>query len=119
MFKDETCSIYHERPQTCRSYDCRIFHAADQYPRDQPEITARAAQECFDYGEQSDRDRSNAVREAAGFINAHQQELFGRSVNEIQIALTAIKVHEQFLTRVLTRVDEGERLAQVRAALPP
>src|SRR5690606_28804822 len=27
MFKGNACSIYAHRPQTCRSYDCRIFPA--------------------------------------------------------------------------------------------
>ena len=29
MLVDATCSIYADRPRTCRTYDCRIFPAAD------------------------------------------------------------------------------------------
>src|SRR5580658_8355913 len=45
MLVDNQCSIYEHRPQTCRSYDCRVFTAtgipAD--PQTQREIAQRAA----------------------------------------------------------------------------
>jgi len=48
MFKDNGCSIYEHRPRTCRTYDCRVFAAADVTP-DDPLIAARVAQWRFDH----------------------------------------------------------------------
>ena len=40
MFVDDGCSVYEHRPRTCRTYDCRVFAAADVVP-EQPAIAAR------------------------------------------------------------------------------
>lgn len=43
MLIDGACSIYDERPRTCRTYDCRVFTASGVRPDDQPDIAAAAA----------------------------------------------------------------------------
>src|SRR5262249_23063586 len=36
MLVDNACSIYADRPQTCRTYDCRVFPASGIEPDDKP-----------------------------------------------------------------------------------
>jgi Fe-S-cluster containining protein len=48
MFVDGRCSIYENRPRTCRTYDCRIYAATDVVPAD-PAIAARVRQWEFDH----------------------------------------------------------------------
>lgn len=61
MLKDNQCSIYAHRPRTCRTYDCRIFPAAD-VEVDKSEIAQRARRWQFDFPTETDRDRHDAVR---------------------------------------------------------
>jgi Fe-S-cluster containining protein len=42
MFTGGACSIYEHRPKACRTYDCRVFAAADVFP-EEPEKSAVAA----------------------------------------------------------------------------
>lgn len=64
MLIDGRCSIYDHRPQTCRSYDCRVFAAAG-VEADQPAIARRAREWKFDYPEPGDRALHEAVRSRA------------------------------------------------------
>ena len=42
MLIDNRCSIYEHRPQTCRTYDCRIFAATGvRLDDDEKELIAR------------------------------------------------------------------------------
>ncbi|MBV9660592.1 MAG: YkgJ family cysteine cluster protein [Acidimicrobiales bacterium] len=61
MLIDGRCSIYDHRPQTCRSYDCRVFAAAGVVA-DQPAIAERVQQWRFTYREPGDRFLHEAVR---------------------------------------------------------
>src|ERR1039458_8074282 len=58
MFVDNQCSIYEDRPQTCRDYDCRIFAATgiavDQTV--QPEIAKRVESWEFNYEGEGSRE---------------------------------------------------------------
>ena len=51
MLRDDRCSIYMDRPQTCRAYDCRIFTASDMQPgeTDKALVSERTARWVFDY----------------------------------------------------------------------
>jgi Fe-S-cluster containining protein len=51
MLAAEQCSIYEDRPQTCRDYDCRVFAATDipVDPQAQPEIARRVSRWVFRY----------------------------------------------------------------------
>ena len=48
MFIDNRCSIYEQRPRTCRTYDCRVFTATAVVP-DDPEIAARVSRWHFEH----------------------------------------------------------------------
>ncbi len=51
MLINNKCSIYEDRPQTCREYDCRIFSATgiSISPEIQSDIAERAASWTFSY----------------------------------------------------------------------
>ena len=60
MLRDGRCSIYEQRPRTCRIYDCRVFAAAG-LDADRPAITARARRWEFDEASDDDRTRRAAA----------------------------------------------------------
>jgi uncharacterized protein len=69
MLTDGACSIYAHRPRTCRSYDCRVFAAADVVP-DQPAVAARVSQWRFSHPTDGDAASHDAVRSAAALLSA-------------------------------------------------
>ena len=60
MLKGGECSIYDDRPQTCRDYDCRVFAATGiAVDREaQPEIARRVAAWAFTYENAESRAKS-------------------------------------------------------------
>jgi len=58
------CSIYEDRPRTCRTYDCRVFAATGVEP-DDGLIAERAARWRFTYASESDRARHEELRTTA------------------------------------------------------
>jgi hypothetical protein len=93
------CSIYAHRPRTCRTYDCRIFAAADVSPDDDL-IATRARRWRFGYPDADDRELHEAVRSTAVFIRERPGDLpEGVSAPETptQHAVLAVELHERFL----------------------
>jgi Fe-S-cluster containining protein len=78
MFVDGRCSVYEHRPRTCRTYDCRVFAAADVEP-DKPAIAARVAEWRFSYPTPADSTAHAQVRaagaETAAAINATERAI--------------------------------------------
>lgn len=71
LLVDDRCSIYEDRPRTCRTYDCRVFVAAGVEP-DKPRIAARVRswERPFRYDEGSGAEEALAeVRRAAAEID--------------------------------------------------
>lgn len=70
MLVDNECSIYEDRPQTCRDYDCRIYAATGirVNPRDEAEIAKRVDQWAFDYRDDGSREEHRIVKAAAAFL---------------------------------------------------
>jgi uncharacterized protein len=100
MYRDHECSIYEDRPLTCRIYDCRVFTAAG-IAADRPRITDRARRWAFSQPTEDDRERHSAVKAAAKFLQAHA-ECFPEGAmpdNPAHVAVLAIKVHDVFLNR--------------------
>ena len=61
MFANGGCSIYQHRPETCRTYDCRVFTAAGMNAGpDKSVINERIASWRFDYP--SPRDATSIAR---------------------------------------------------------
>lgn len=62
------CSIYPDRPRTCRTYDCRVFTAAGVTP-DKPLIAERVRSWSFTYDDEVSRSLHEAVVAAAGGVD--------------------------------------------------
>jgi hypothetical protein len=109
MLVDDRCSIYDDRPVTCRKFDCRVLSAAGLEP-DGPGQDALAEQVRrwrFDVGTQHDLAVRDAVRAALAFLDAHP-ECFepGRNpVNAVQRSVTALAVYDLFLDGVVPEID--------------
>ncbi len=106
MLIDDRCSIYHDRPQTCRAYDCRIFSAADMAPgeSDKVLVAERTQQWEFSFASGSSREQQRAVAAAARWLqqeqgnsHTHLPKGFIPS-NSTQLAVLALQVHTLFLT---------------------
>jgi uncharacterized protein len=99
MLIDNACSIYEDRPRTCRTYDCRVF-AATGVALTEPEkaqLAERVRQWRFDYPRPSDRRAHEAVLSASAFLTAHP-ELLGGGAMATQIALLALEIRDLFVT---------------------
>lgn len=99
MLRDKACSIYEDRPQTCRDYDCRIFAATAFAVPSQPMIAAKVATWRFAYPEERDRTDQDAVLAAASFLR-DQRDAFPPNALPTQpthLALLAVRVYEVFL----------------------
>ena len=100
MFKDNKCSIYEDRPQTCRTYDCRIFPATGiSVGKDKPLISKQEKRWKFDLKTDRERKQLAAVQAAAKFLQKNAKHFPEGFVpaNTTQQAVLAIKVHEVFL----------------------
>ena len=100
MFIDNKCSIYEHRPQTCRTYDCRIFPATGlPAGEDKTSISRQAGRWQFTFPTTQDHKQFSAVRAAAKFLRDHAASFPPGFVpnNPTQQAVIAIKVYEVFL----------------------
>jgi hypothetical protein len=119
MLVDDRCSIYEDRPQTCRKFDCRLLSAAGLEPDGpgQGALAEHVHRWRFDVDAPHDRAARDAVRAAVAFLDTHP-ECFepGRNpVNAVQRSVTALAVHDLFLDGD-DRVVEPD-VATVHAAL--
>ena len=113
MLKNDACSIYEERPRTCRAYDCRVFPAAGLTleDEDKPLIDLQTRRWRFSYADDDSRTAHEATKHAATFLNEHRDELAQNVVprNPTQLAALAIQLHGLFLSTTppnLTQVQE-------------
>jgi Fe-S-cluster containining protein len=100
MFARGNCSIYSHRPETCRTYDCRVFTAAGMNAGEgKTEINERISRWQFDYPQQQDRDEHLAVTAAANFIRQHPIRFRSGRIpsRPSEIAVLAVKCYEVFL----------------------
>jgi Fe-S-cluster containining protein len=101
MLIDNKCSIYEHRPQTCRTYDCRVFAAAGVSTGDahKVQIDRRIRHWQFSYPGPIDQIERDAVRAAARFLDEnrdHLGKLPPRMDNSV-IAVLSIEIHQLFL----------------------
>jgi len=76
MFRDSGCSIYEQRPQACRTYDCRIFAATgiDVSADGRDELAARVARWQFDLANDG-AELLDALQAAGAYVASHTTEL--------------------------------------------
>jgi Fe-S-cluster containining protein len=126
MLVARQCSIYQDRPETCRSYDCRVFAAAgmDAGPG-KLEINERVARWRFAYPASLDHDEHRAVTAAAAYLRQHPVRFAGGHVpsRPSEIAVLAVKAYDVFLdppaddrdirAALVQAVEDFERIAQL------
>src|SRR5687768_10837403 len=101
LFVNGGCSIYADRPDTCRTYDCRVFAAAG-IPAggdDKSVINERVARWRFEYPSDTDRKEQDAVRAAANYLRQHPVRFPNGRVpsRPSDIAVLAVKTYRVFL----------------------
>lgn len=92
------CTMYHDRPLVCRTYDCRLYAATGVEP-DRAEIAAQVRRWRFVYPEREDRDLQAAVLAAVRFIRETPACLPSEAARRqpIRLATLAVVAHERFL----------------------
>ncbi len=100
MLRAGNCSIYPHRPDTCRTFDCRVFTAAgmDAGPA-RPVINERVARWRFGFPDDIDRREQRAVAAAAAFLRQHPVRFPGGHVpsRPNDIAVLALKCYSVFM----------------------
>lgn len=113
MLRDGNCTIYLHRPETCRTYDCRVFTAAEMNAGEgRTEINERVARWRFTFPTALDQAEQRAVAAAARYLRQHPVRFPGGHVpsRPSEIAVLAIKAYQVFL-------DPPGSDASIRAAL--
>ncbi|HEY8538280.1 MAG TPA: YkgJ family cysteine cluster protein [Steroidobacteraceae bacterium] len=120
MFSGGRCTIYEDRPQTCRDYDCRIFAAAgiDAGGADKDVINRRVRAWRFDYEDESARRAHEAIRTAAAFIRDKRSSFPGERAptTPTGIAVLALKAHAVFVDPQWRTLPDAEIAARIVAA---
>lgn len=100
FFEAGQCSIYAQRPRTCRDYDCRIYAAAGLLPEgDRPLIAQRVQAWEFSFPTAGEPQQAQAVRRAVRFVRSHAG-LFPpqmRAHSPTAAAVLAVKVYPLFM----------------------
>ena len=120
MLRNRQCTVYEQRPQTCRDYDCRIFAAAGIAAGDATRsvINQRVFAWRFSYADGAEQRLHDAVRAAAAFIAVHESDLEGIRFpgGSTGIAVLALKAHRAFLDDTHQELDDrAKALAIIRA----
>jgi uncharacterized protein len=114
MLVGDQCSIYEDRPQTCRRYDCRVL-AATGVPVDaktQPDIAARVKSWVFQYEDPQSRQEQDGLAQAAAFLQGHADLFPPGWVPEqpAQVAALAVRIHRAYVSLVAMTGAGGEAL---------
>jgi uncharacterized protein len=95
------CTIYAQRPQTCRDYDCRVFTAAGMEAggADKAVINERVREWRFGFTREEDRQAQAAIQAAALFIRSGRASFPPGTapLNSLGIAALALRVYPVFL----------------------
>lgn len=100
MLLNNQCSIYADRPQTCRNFDCRVFAASGIAAGDEKgRISQRVRHWRFSYPTPQDRAAHRAVQAAAQFIRDNASSFPGGRVpsNPSQLTVLALKAYTVFM----------------------
>lgn len=101
MLKNGICSIYQDRPITCRTYDCRLFAAAGIWAggKEKYLVNRQVRRWRFSYKNTLDREKHLAVISAANFLKRNKRIFPTGTIsgNPIHLAIMAVKCHTVFL----------------------
>lgn len=115
MLVDGACTIYQDRPRTCRTYDCRVLAAAGVDVGDgQRQIADRVTQWAFAYPTPADRAEQRRVRAAAHYLGTHPDLLPADTAprTATQVAALALRIQGLFAD-----VESAPGRDEVQAAL--
>ena len=104
MLVNERCSIYNDRPQTCRAYDCRIFAAAEMQPgeMDKVLVSRQTSTWAFSYANPAARATQAAIARAANWLASERENNNSYLPNDFlpsnstQLAVLALQLRELF-----------------------
>ena len=118
MLVDDACSIYADRPATCRQFDCRTQVAAGIVDTDQAKspVAQQVLRWHFAVGSDEARASLAAIRRAARFMLRHPDVIPGCDHSASRLAGEAIVWREVFLDGSLS--DEALRAALLRRVRP-
>lgn len=127
MLVDDRCSIYFDRPQTCRAYDCRIFSAAGMPPgeTDKALVTQRTEHWAFTYASDTSREQHAAVKAAAVWLRAANNDDNSKlpagfiPSNSTQLAVLALQIHSLFDIAEIRSDTTTQEFADRVVALAP
>ena len=120
MLVDGECSIYEDRPRTCRDYDCRVFAATgiavDE--QTQAEIADRVKAWVFDYESEESRQERRIVEKAARFLEENRDLFPPGSVPgyPVQLSALAVRVYRLFVDRKVGTHDGASGTPDARIA---
>jgi Fe-S-cluster containining protein len=100
MFSGGRCAIYSDRPETCRTYDCRVYAAAGLSAGEGRDmINERIGSWEFTFPDEQDRAAHRAVRAAAQYLRQHPVRFPNGRIpsRPAEIAVLAVKCYEVFL----------------------
>ena len=117
MFKDNKCSIYENRPQTCRSYDCRVFYATGLPAGDKRKalINQQVERWRFKFNGTDAGELYNIIRKTARFLVENKKK-FPKDVipsNTTQLAILAIRIYP-FFTKEKDTINDSDKIDQIR-----
>jgi Fe-S-cluster containining protein len=107
------CTIYPHRPETCRTYDCRIFTAAGTDAGEgKSMINERIASWQFEYEDDDARREHRAVRAAASFLRQHPVRFPGGHIPSRagDIAVLAVKCYAVFMDESVPETELAPRI---------
>jgi Fe-S-cluster containining protein len=115
MLIDNQCSIYEDRPQTCREYDCRIFAATgiSVDRQTQPEIAQRVREWVFNFEDEGSREEDRILKETAAFLEKNKELFPPWSIpsNPVQLAVLAVNIYRLFSDLMAQRRQDASSLS--------
>lgn len=100
MFKNNNCSIYEFRPQTCREFDCRVFPITGiSEQSSKPKIIEQSNRWQFEFNSDRDTEIISVIKNCARFI-LENKDYFPEGfipLNPIQQAALVLMVYEVFI----------------------
>jgi hypothetical protein len=119
MLRERQCTIYRDRPRTCRDYDCRLYAAAGLEPDGmRPVIQERVREWQFEFADALERAQADAVRQAAAFIRDHAAAFPAgvRAHSATAAGVLAVKVWQVFVDREVPAGAPGPVVLEVLEA---
>lgn len=103
LLESRRCTIYSDRPQTCRDYDCRIYAATGLLPNgERSVIRERVLEWRFEFASAEEQAQYDALQRAARFIREHAARFppAARTGSPAGVAVLAVKSWPLFANEV-------------------